>query len=122
MSEEKKTRERIEREERINVAVADSRWRDEEVRRAGVARFAERLSETYAVYQDRVATAQNDRDARNMYCAFRAAKKDDEHLDYLVGGRRYSDYLQRVKEAVDKRMRQQEYRERESYTEKKLKK
>lgn len=124
MSDKGKSDRQIENEERLRVAAEDTRGRDDEVRSEAYRRVLERRSEISRTHRANLANDEQlaaraghsderrQRDSDNRYRAYRAARDDDEQMESLISNHRSDQYIQRVREGTERRIREREEGER----------
>lgn len=118
MSDKGKRDRQIENEERFRVAAENARGHDEEARSEAYKRVLERRSEILRTYR---ADKANDEQqfARHGYSderrqrnidkrsrTYRAARDDDDFMEFLIFNRRCDQYSQRVREGTQRRIRE----------------
>lgn len=123
MSDTGKSDQQIENDERFRVAAENTRGSDEEVRSEAYKRVLERRSEIFRTYRANLANdkqlaaragysdERRQRDSDNSYRAYRAARDDDELMEMMVFNRRSDQYLQRVREGTQRRIRERDEHE-----------
>lgn len=120
MSDYGKSDQQIEREERLRVAMENTRGTIEEVQSQLYQRKLERkiiVTQTYRAdvdnderlaIRDSFSVQRRERDHKNRVDAYRAAQEADEELDFFVFNRRSDEYNQRVRAGIKRRLRERD--------------